>query len=134
MNRDNCVIFMSVSDVIKLHDMAIERFGGASGLRDSGLLESAIHQPLMMIDFGEAADREVYQLGAAYFYHIIKNHPFIDGNKRAGLLAAIEFFHRNGFGIIIESDILYQIALDTAASRLTKQGLAMLFRQGIKLL
>lgn len=124
--------FVSEKDVIEIHDKAIATLGGLAGVRDVNLLISAVNQPLMMIDYGNAEDRQMHSLAGAYFFHIIKNHPFADGNKRTGLLTALEFFSRNGFELEIEFDILYQLAIATAASQINKKEIARFLQQEIK--
>lgn len=80
--------FFSVQEVIDIHNYTVERYGGAYGIRDQALLESAIAQPEMIL-FGSYIHEDIWHMAAAYAFHIIKNHPFIDGNKRAGTLTAI---------------------------------------------
>ena len=80
--------FLDVDDVLELHSAQLERYGGASGLRDRGLLESAVAQPQSSFA-GQFAHEGLYEMAAAYLFHICRNHPFVDGNKRAGLLAAV---------------------------------------------
>jgi death-on-curing protein len=77
-----------------LHAESLSRFGGTPGMRDEGLLESALARPQHLARYEEPS---VFQLAAAYCEGIINNHPFADGNKRAGLLAARLFLFRNGF-------------------------------------
>lgn len=100
---------LKLSDVIELHDDALEIFGGAPGLRDVGLLESAINHPLMVLEYGEEEHKEIHHLAAAYFFHIIKNHPFVDGNKRTGVLTAITFLRINGLATKTKFVILYKM-------------------------
>lgn len=66
------LLFISLSDALKIHEMVISRFGGKQGVLDQRLLESAIHHPLMIIEFGEEKDCTISHLAAAYFFHIIK--------------------------------------------------------------
>ncbi len=80
--------------VIGLHAMAVAEFGGSPGLRDEGLLESALDRPRNLFAYGD--DPSVFDLAAAYCAGIVKNHPFIDGNKRAGDLAIRAFLRLNG--------------------------------------
>ena len=87
---------------------------------------------MRVIEFGQEEDREIHFLAATYCFHIIKNHPFVDGNKRTGLLAAATFLRRNGFDLEIEPEILYKMALDTAGSLITKKQIALLLRKGTK--
>jgi death-on-curing protein len=85
------ITFLTVEQVIELHKSIIDRFGGAGyGIRDLGLLDSAVHQAEASV-FGEYAHTSLYTMGAAYCFHILKNHPFVDGNKRTGLLQLLLF-------------------------------------------
>lgn len=125
-------LLTDASEVIRLHDIAVNEFGGLPGLRDIGLLESALSHPLMQVYYGNDEDRKIHALAASYFFHIIKNHPFLDGNKRAGLFAALYFLNINNFDIDVEYDVLYQLAIDTASSKINKSEIAHFFMQNIK--
>ena len=129
MSFDFFLIFMSYSEVVHIHDTAINQFGGRRGIHDKRLLESALHHPEMMIEFGNDEDYKIHNLAAAYFFHIIQNHPFIDGNKRTGLLTALHFFGRNGFKLKASFQDLYQLALDTAASQISEKDVATFFKK-----
>ena len=78
-----------------LHAESLARFGGAPGVRDEGLLESALDRPRNLLSYGD--DPSLFDLAAAYTEGLLKNHPFVDGNKRAGLLAARAFLFQNGY-------------------------------------
>ncbi len=78
-----------------LHAESLSRFGGAPGVRDEGLLESALDRPRNLLSYGD--DPSLFDLAAAYTEGLLKNHPFVDGNKRAGLLAARAFLFQNGY-------------------------------------
>ena len=80
--------------VLALHAMSIAEFGGSAGIRDDGLLESALDRPKNVFAYGD--NPSISELAAAYCLGIIKNHPFLDGNKRAGDLAIRAFLRRNG--------------------------------------
>lgn len=121
--------FVESPEIIQLHDASIERFGGLAGVRDRGLLESAVHQPFMIAQFGSEEERTISSIAAAYFFHIIKNHPFLDGNKRAGLLTTTEFLSRNGYSLEMTYDDLYQLAIDTASSQIDKPEIARILGQ-----
>ena len=73
--------FIEMDDVLTIHQILIEQFGGSHGIRDKGLLESALAQPKATF-FGELLHPTIYEQAGAYLYHIAKNHPFLDGNKR----------------------------------------------------
>lgn len=94
MNEDT-LRFHSVENVLQLHDAALRATGGASGLRDLGLLQSALMMPQQQ--FGGFYLHETFSAkAAAYLYHIAANHPFVDGNKRTATLVALSFLERNG--------------------------------------
>ncbi len=80
--------------VIAVHDEQVAEHGGSQGLRDAGLLSSALARPQQKATYGEPS---VFDLSAAYAFGIIRNHPFVDGNKRTGFLAAYTFLALNGW-------------------------------------
>ena len=132
MISDAFIIFISVEDAIYLHKIIIARFGGASGIRDVKLLESALDQPLKAIEYGDDSEKEITYLAATYFFHIIKNHAFVDGNKRTGLLVASTFLAKNGYGLEVDFDALYEVAIKTAESSLNKEEISKFFKTSIK--
>ena len=88
-------VFLEVTDVLEIHRQLIERFGGSHGLRDRGLLESSLATPQSMFG-GQYLHEFPHEMAAAYLFHLVKNHPFIDGNKRIGATAARVFLLING--------------------------------------
>ena len=82
--------FLTLDDVIEIHGEMIARYGGSDGIRDKGLLESAVATPQASFG-GDYVHTDVFEMAAAYLFHIVKNHPFIDGNKRTGAMAAFVF-------------------------------------------
>lgn len=100
------VRYLLLDEVIEIHKHQISTFGGSQGIRDQGLLESACAQPLTGFR-GFERHKTLFEKGAAYAYFIIKNHPFIDGNKRTGLHAALVFLYLNSIEINISPDELY---------------------------
>lgn len=91
---DNC-FHLTVEIVREIHAEAIARFGGSDGVRDSALLESAVAAPQASFG-GRSPYRDLTEVAAAYLYYLCRNHPFIDGNKRAALGSCIVFFRLNG--------------------------------------
>ncbi|MDP3541074.1 MAG: type II toxin-antitoxin system death-on-curing family toxin [Elusimicrobiota bacterium] len=105
----------------------MERHGGRGGIRDRGLLESAA---VPEASFGGALlHPSLFSMAAAYAYHIAENQPFIDGNKRAGLAAALVFLELNGVSINDPRGSLYGAMMDIAARKMTKEGLANLLER-----
>jgi death on curing protein len=111
--------FLDLEDVLELHGLQLARYGGADGVRDRGLLESAIAQPQATFD-GAFVHDGLFAMAAAYLFHIVQNHPFVDGNKRTGLLAALVFLDLNGISITHGSPGLHDLTLGVAEGRVTK--------------
>ena len=86
-------VWVAREAILAVHDQLLAEFGGDSGIRDAGLLDSALARPENKFAY-EAAPR--FDLAAAYAFGIVKNHPFVDGNKRTGFMAAVMFLERNG--------------------------------------
>jgi len=114
--------------VILLHDESIAVHGGASGVRDIGLLESALARPQNLHAYGEG---DAAALAAAYAFGIIKNHPFIDGNKRTGFLAAALFLEANGMRFVAsEADAVVR-TLALAAGEIGETEFATWLRENV---
>ena len=116
--------FLTVEHVLALHQRQMERFGGGSGVRDYGLLESAVAQPQATFD-GMFVHNGLFELAAAYLFHIVSNHPFVDGNKRAGLLSALTFLGLNGVLIVQGSEALYELTMGVASGQIDKAAVAL---------
>ncbi|HKP97989.1 MAG TPA: type II toxin-antitoxin system death-on-curing family toxin [Fibrobacteria bacterium] len=116
--------FLEVEDVLALHQRQLKRFGGSDGLRDRGLLESAVAQPQSSFG-GVFAHEGLIAMAAAYLFHIVSNHAFVDGNKRAGLLSALTFLHINGIKIADQSEALYSLTLGVAEGRMDKAAVTL---------
>lgn len=111
--------FLTLDDVLDLHRLQLERYGGAAGLRDQPLLESAVAQP--QAGFGEEyVHWDIFEMAAAYLFHIVSNHPFVDGNKRTGLLAALVFLDINGIELDHGTQELYDLTMAVAEARIGK--------------
>jgi death on curing protein len=116
-------LFLDVDDVIEIHTTQLAVFGGSAGLRDRGLLESAVAQPQASFG-GEFAHEGLFEMAAAYLFHIASNHPFVDGNKRAGFLAAVVFLDVNGIHLEHPSEALYDLTIGVAEGRIDKKAVA----------
>lgn len=117
------VLFLPVEVVLALHRRQLDRYGGSPGLRDRGLLESAVAQPQASFG-GVYAHEGLVAMAAAYLFHIVSNHAFVDGNKRAGLLAAQVFLHLNGVVLLHESEAFYELTMGVAEGRIVKATVA----------
>jgi death-on-curing protein len=117
--------FLAREDVEMIHAASIQAFGGAMGIRDVNVLESALAQPLNEYLYRNA---DLFELAAAYAFHIAQNQPFVDGNKRAGLLSALNFLAVNGIASDRPVDAFYDAMIALAEKRLDKPGLAAVFR------
>ena len=95
--------FLTFADVVEIHEYQIENFGGASGLRDIELLKSAIGMPESTFG-GAFLHPTIYEMAAAYLYHLVENHPFVDGNKRVGAMAALVFLDINNIDFELVKD------------------------------
>lgn len=90
--------FLTVDQVIEIHDLFLKDHGGLPGIRDRGLLISAVEMPKASM-FGEYLHKTIYDKASAYLFHLVQNHPFNDGNKRTGALTTILFLEGNGIKI-----------------------------------
>ena len=111
--------FLNLDEVLGIHADQIRAYGGASGLRDLELLRSAIAMPETTFD-GEYLHPSVFEMAAAYLFHIAHNHPFVDGNKRTALICALVFLGLNGERLDADSDELYQVVDGVAVGRFDK--------------
>lgn len=118
--------FLQLPDVLQLHEDQIRRYGGSLGVRDMGLLESAIAQPQAGFD-GQYLHDEPFGMAAAFLFHIVQNHPFIDWNKRAGAVAALLFLELNGLTIDAPQGSLYELTIRVATSQSSKAEIAAFF-------
>lgn len=105
--------------MLRLHQDTLEQEGGIAGIRDMGLLESAVATPRQEL-FGVVLHPDLASKAAAYLYHIARNHPFVDGNKRAPTMAALVFLHVNGAARLPEPGDLEHATLAIAAGSMSK--------------
>ena len=114
---------MPLEVVLTIHADLLQRYGGRAGIRDRKLLESALAQPKMTIK-GRFVHKTIFEKAAAYGYHLCKNHPFVDGNKRVALVLMDIFLERNGWEIVAHEEQIYSMMLDLASGKLIKAQLA----------
>ena len=119
-------VFLSEADVLGLHRRGLEQQGGMDGLRDPSAFASALHQPEAVWFYAQG---DLFELAATYAFHIAQNQPFIDGNKRAAVAAALAFLELNGVNTSsCPDEIFYDAMIGIAEKRLDKAGLAAVFR------
>jgi death-on-curing protein len=115
---------LSSNEVLLIHDHAIREFGGSFGLMSPGQLEASIAAP-RQTRLGQELYPDLFSKAAILFCLLVKNHAFVDGNKRTAALALIEFLERNGYTLSATNDELYQFIIDVASSVLTKEEVEM---------
>ena len=113
--------WISKRALLLLHDESLAQHGGASGIRDDGLLESALARPENLLAYGSP---DIVELAASYAYGLAKNHPFVDGNKRAAFLAAGLFLALNGQRLVVAQAEAAVMVLDLAAGEITEAAFA----------
>jgi death-on-curing protein len=118
--------FLTVAQVERLHEKLINRFGGSHGLRDRVLLESAVIQPRNVYYYSQG---DLFDIAAAYAYHISEAQAFLDGNKRTGMAATLIFLQGNVIAIPSQTDRLYEAIIAVAEKRIGKIQLAELLRE-----
>ncbi|MFO0884299.1 MAG: type II toxin-antitoxin system death-on-curing family toxin [Pirellulales bacterium] len=121
------MLFLTLDDILESHRNQIDTYGGSHGIRDFGLLESAIAQPEASFG-GQYLHTDVFEMAAAYLYHLVMNHPFVDGNKRVGLEAALIFLEINDATLDASDEELVDLVLKTIAGELGKKDVAEFFR------
>jgi death on curing protein len=119
--------FLTLDEIIAIHRDQIERYGGSLGVRDWGLLKSALAMP--QATFGnQYLHGDVLEMAAAYLFHIVQNHPFIDGNKRAGAVAADVFLALNEIQLTAGEDEFAELVLSIARGEISKSTIAEFLR------
>ena len=111
--------FLSLDEVLEIHEQQIERYGGSSGLRDAAALESAVATPHATFG-GQFLHASIPAMAAAYLFHLCQNHAVIDGNKRVGANAAITFLLMNDWEPTFDEEELVDLVLAIASGRLSK--------------
>ena len=124
-------LFLSVEDVIEIHADQIQRYGGSLGIRDLELLHSALGMPEAGVG-DQYLHAGLFEMATAYLYHIVQNHPFIDGNKRTGTMAAFVFLKLNGFTLEAGESVFETLVLQAAQGQVGKDAIADFFREHTK--
>ena len=120
-------IFLDIDHAVRLHRSLIDVYGGTEGIRDVGLLQSAIAVPQSSFG-GNYLHADLFEMAAAYLYHLVQNHPFLDGNKRTGAAAAIVFLEMNAIEIDNDEEGLVEITLAASTGKASKPEIAEFFR------
>lgn len=118
-------IWVQVDVAIAAHDEQLSEHGGAAGLRDPSMLESAMARPMNLVAYGEP---DVADLAASYAFGIARNHPFVDGNKRTALVVSETFLALNGYALDCDDVAVVMTFLSLAAGEMTVDELAVWFR------
>jgi death-on-curing protein len=121
------IIFLTLSEVVDIHADQIALYGGSDGILDISLLSSAVAMPLASFSGGYLHD-DIFEMAAAYAFHICQDHPFVDGNKRTALASALVFLDMNGKNIIDETGRLYDAMMSVATGQLSKSEFASILR------
>ncbi len=118
--------FLALDEVLALHEDQIQRYGGRQGVRDLGLLISALGAPSATFD-AVFLHNNLFEMAAAYLYHIARNHPFVDGNKRTALAAALAFLWLNGFRLVSDEGVVTDLVVKMTAGEVSKAEAAVFF-------
>lgn len=119
--------FLTLAEVIEIHSDQIKHYGGRAGIRDITLLSSAVAMPYASFS-GDFLHKDIYEMAAAYAFHICQNHPFIDGNKRTALASVLVFLELNGINISDPEEKLYESMMSIASGKMTKENFAKTLR------
>jgi death on curing protein len=122
------IAFLSLAEVLEIHRDQIVRYGGEPGTRDLGLLESALAVPAATFG-GRFLHADIFEMAAAYLFHLVQNHPFIDGNKRVGAITAIVFLALNGYEFDAPVGSLYDFVMSLAQGEHTKADATLFLRE-----
>jgi death-on-curing protein len=120
--------FLDLAEVLEIHVDQIERYGGAAGVRDLPLLLSALAMPTAGVR-GVYVHGTLFEIAAAYLFHIAKNHPFLDGNKRTALASALTFLDLNGVSVEASDEDLVALVENVIAGRTDKSAVAVWLRE-----
>jgi len=118
--------FLTLAEVLYLHDESLARYGGSAGIREPGLIESALGSAQNAFWYGRGG---LFEIAAAYAFHIAESQAFVDGNKRTAAASAISFLRKNGVRFPKDDGSVYRAMIEIAEKRLDKRGLAETLRR-----
>ena len=121
-------VFLNLAEVLAFHSDQIRRYGGSPGIRDLNMLQSALAAPAASFG-GTYLHEDVFAMAAAYLFHIVDNHPFVDGNKRTGTAAMLTFLAVNGYSVKAGIDELERLVFSVAEGRTKKPEIASFLRK-----
>ena len=119
--------FLTLDEIVAVHRDQITRYGGSEGVRDWGMLQSAVAMPAATFG-GRYLHPDLCEMAAACLFHLVQNHPFIDGNKRVGAAAADVFLALNGVRLTAEEDAYAEMVLSVARGETPKSAVAEFLR------
>jgi death on curing protein len=128
VSTDREIVWLTSELVQAFHAQQLKLFGGPPGIRDEGALESALGRPMNRVAYAEDTDVDLAELAAAYAFGIAKNHPFIDGNKRAALLALVTFLGLNDIDFVADEAEAVVMIRGLAAGEVDESGLTRWIR------
>ena len=123
--------YLSRNDLLSIHDALIARYGGMPGIRDLGVLESCVAQPQTAV-FGVERYPSFEEKAAAYCFFIVRNHPFFDGNKRAGFVSALHFLRLNAIETLFDENDAYDVIIRVAAGAAGLEELTAMIRKAVQ--
>lgn len=121
------ICFLELEQAIELHQSQLDLHGGSAGLRDEGLLRSALSQPEASFG-GKWLYANLYEMASAYLFSLVSNHPFVDGNKRVGAVAAVVFLRMNGIVMESDQDAYADLVLAVAAGKAARDDVVTFLR------
>lgn len=121
--------YLTLEQILKMHAALVQKFGGLQGIRDANLLISAVETPKAAM-FGDELYPTVYDKASVYLFHIVRNHPFNDGNKRTGFAVSYLFLKANKVPIRFEDEIYEEFVVEIAKAKKTKEEIAYFFKHG----
>lgn len=121
-------MFLLFAELLEIHQNQILLYGGTKGIRDGNLLRSALGAPSATYD-GQYLHTDIYEMAASYLFHLVKNHPFIDGNKRVGVVATSTFLFLNGYNFSPPDKDLLETVLLLAQGKISKAEIAVFIRK-----
>ena len=126
MNKEP--LFLTFAEIIEIHDYQISHFGGSDGLRSAEMLKSAIGMPSSTFS-GEYLHPAIPEMAAAYLFHLVENHPFLDGNKRVGAMASLVFLDLNGYEFDATDEEFTDLVMRVASGKMLKSEVVLFFQQ-----